>query len=174
MRDVAANLRVVRRELETGVSGGRPLLDRARAWARGLTARGTIFVGIAGFALGAFLVGAVLRGGEFNLGPFFALLFFAAIFYRRFRNRRANAVSKFARRAGKLPEVRLVTYDGARITVAVERPTAKTYVKLNSLLAAANGGILHGPPFTLAVRENISADERVTILSSPGLQYAAE
>jgi tRNA A-37 threonylcarbamoyl transferase component Bud32 len=174
MREVAADLRVVRRELETGVTGGRPFLDRARTWARGLTTRGMIWVGVAGFALGALAVGLLLRGGKFNLGPFFVVLFFGAIFYRRFRNRRANAVAKFARRAGKLPEVRLVTCEGTRITVVVERPTAKTWVKLNSHLASANGGLLHGAPFTMAVRENVSADERVTLLSSPGLQYAAE
>jgi len=174
MREVAAELRVVRRELESGVTGGRPLFERARLWARGLTTRGAIWVGIAGFALGALLVGVILRGGRFNFGPFFFFLFVGALTYRWFRNRRANAVGKFARRAGKLPEVRLVTSVENRITVVVDRPTAKTYVKLNSLLASANSGLLHGQPFTLAVRENVSADERVTLLSSPGLHYAAE
>jgi tRNA A-37 threonylcarbamoyl transferase component Bud32 len=174
MREVAAELRVVRRELESGVTGGRPLFERARLWARGLTTRGAIWVGIAGFALGALLVGVILRGGRFNFGPFFFFLFVGALSYRWFRNRRANAVGKFARRAGKLPEVRLVTSVENRITVVVDRPTAKTYVKLNSLLASANSGLLHGQPFTLAVRENVSADERVTLLSSPGLHYAAE
>jgi hypothetical protein len=174
MREVAADLRLVRRELESGVTSSRPFLDRARSWARGLTARGAIWVGIAGFALGALIVGLVLREGRFNLGPFFAAVFFAAIFYRRFRNRRANAVAKFARRAGKLPEVRMVTSDGLRITVVVAHPTAKTYVKLNSHLASANAGLLHGAPFTLNVRDQITPDERAALLSSPGLHYAAE
>ncbi len=174
MRDVAVELKTVRRELETGATGGQPLMDRARLWARGLTARGGIWIGIAGFALGAFLVGMATQKKDFSLGPFFALVFFGSVFYRRFRNRRIGTMAKFAKRAGKLPEVRLVTGQGTQITVIVERPTAKTYLKLNSLLAAANSGLFHGEPFTLNVRENVSIEERQSLLTSPGLHYAAE
>src|SRR5205085_6677911 len=111
------------------------------------------WIGVAGFALGAFLIGLVTQRKRFDLGPVFALVFFGSIIYRRIRNRRMSTVSRFAKRAGKLPEVRLVTGQGNQITVIVERPTAKTYLKLNSLLASANGGLFHGEPFTLNVRE---------------------
>lgn len=174
MREVVAELKVVRRELESGVTGGQPLVDRARAWARGLTTRGTIWIAIAGFAAGAFLVGVVFEKGRFNMGPVFAVMFFGAIFYRRFRNRRLGALAKFGKRAAKLTEVRLVTATGTNILVVVDNPTAKTYVKLNSILAQTNGGLFHGEPFTLSVRENVSKEERVSLLSSPGLQYAAD
>ena len=58
--------------------------------------------------------------------------------------------------------------------MVVDRPTAKTYLKLNSILAQTNSGLFHGEPFTMSVRENVSQEERVTLLSSPGLQYAAD
>lgn len=174
MREVVTELKVVRRELESGVTGGQPLLDRARSWARGLTARGAIWIAIGGFAAGAFLVGVVFSRGRFNFGPVIALAFAGAYFYRKFRNRRVDAVAKFGKRAAKLSEVRLVTANGSNILVVVHHPTAKTYVKLNSLLARANSGLFHGEPFTLSVRENVSQEERVTLLSSPGLQYAAD
>ena len=174
MREVAAELKTVRRELESGVTGGQPLVDRVKNWARGLTTRGAIWIAIAGFAAGAFLVGVVFSNGKFNMGPVFALLFFGSIFYRQVRNRRINALAKFGKRAAKLPEVRLVTAKGSNILVIVDHPTAKTYVKLNSILAQTNSGLFHGEPFTLSVRENVSREERVSLLSSPGLQYAAD
>jgi hypothetical protein len=33
---------------------------------------------------------------------------------------------------------------------------------------------VHGAPFTLNVRDQITPDERAALLSSPGLHYAAE
>ena len=174
MREVVTELKVVRRDLESGVSGGQPFVDRARSWARGLTARGAIWIAVGGFAAGAFLVGIATSRGRFDVGPIVFLLLTGAIFYRKFRNRRVDAVAKFGKRAAKLSEVRLVTANGSNILVVVHHPTAKTYVKLNSLLARANSGLFHGEPFTLSVRENVSQEERVTLLSSPGLQYAAD
>ena len=174
MRDVVVELKTVRRELESGVSSGQPLLNRVRGWTRGLTGRGTLWVAVAGFAAGAFLVGVVFNHRRFNMGPVFALVFFGAIAYRKFRNRRIDALAKFGKRVAKVNEVRLVSAKGTNILVVVDRPTAKTYLKLNSILAQTNSGLFHGEPFTMSVRENVSQEERVTLLSSPGLQYAAD
>jgi predicted Ser/Thr protein kinase len=173
MRQVAAELKTVRREIETGVTGGQPFVDRVRGWSRGLTAKGTIWVAIAGFAVGGLVV-AILTRSENKFGAFFALVFFGSLFYRRFRNRRQSAISRFAKRAGKLPEVRMVTCHGSQFTVVVERPTAKTYLKLNGFLASANGHLFHGEPFTMSVRESVSAEERRSMLTSAGLQYASD
>jgi hypothetical protein len=173
MQQVVDDLKTVRRELETGVSGRQPLLDRARAWTRGLNGRGAIWVGLGGFVLGVLLMSA-FGGRRFNPAPLFIFLAVGLVIYRKFRHRRLDAIAKFARRSSKLPEIRLVTSQGDRIVVIVDRPTAKTYVKLNALLAQANKHILHGQPLTLAIRESVSDDERRTMLTSAGLQYARD
>jgi len=174
MRDVVLALRTVRRELDSGVSGKQPLVDRARLWARNFTARGGLVVGLAGFAVGVLMMALFSGKRGLNLGSVMIFGVIGLALYRRIRNRRVSAVAKFAKRASKLPEVRLVTSNGNSITVIVERPTAKTYVKLNSFLTSANSGLFQGEPFTLAVRENLSAEERTSMLSSPGLHYAAD
>jgi serine/threonine protein kinase len=174
MHQATVDLRHVRREIETGVSAGRPLLERARGWTRGLTPKGTIWIGVAGFAIGGLLMAILGSNSNNKVAPFFVAIFFASIFYRKFRNRRQSAITRFARRAGKLPEVRVVTCNGSRFTVIVDRPTAKTYLKLNGFLAAANGHLFHGEGFTIDVREEVSDAERRTMLSSVGLHYARE
>jgi serine/threonine protein kinase len=174
MGAVTADLKSVRRELDSGASaGGPPLVERARAWTRGLNARGAVWVGVAGFALGGMLV-AAFADRKNSIGPLLFVVFVGSIVWRKFRNRRQNAVMGFAKRAGKLSEVRLVSYQGNCITVVVSHPTAKTYLKLNALLASANGRLFHGEPLTMSVREQISADERQSLLTSAGLHYARE
>lgn len=174
MREVATDLKAVRRELDSGASAGRPpLVERARAWARGLNARGAFWVGVAGFALGGILVAAFANRKD-NIWPLLFVVFVGSIVWRKFRNRRQDAVLGFAKKAGKLPEVRLVSCHGNCITVVVSHPTARTYLKLNALLANANGRLFHGEPLTMSVREQISDDERRSLLTSAGLHYARE
>jgi tRNA A-37 threonylcarbamoyl transferase component Bud32 len=173
MREVVHDLKRVRRDLETGASGGQPLLERARQWSRWLGPRGSLWVAIAGFLLGALLV-ASIASRRINLGPLIVLFFAGLLFWRRFRTRRERAAAGFARNASKLREVRLVTCIDNEIVVLVDRPTAKTYVKLNALLTRANGRLLQGQPFKLTVRESVSEEERRSLLTSTGLQYARD
>jgi tRNA A-37 threonylcarbamoyl transferase component Bud32/membrane protein implicated in regulation of membrane protease activity len=173
MGELVGDLKHVRRELESGASSRQPLTERAQAWTLSLGRGGSLWIGVAGFALGGLFV-AGIASDRVNMGPFFALLFGGVIFWRRFRTRRHRSAAGFARAASKLREVRLVSQRGNELVVVVDRPTAKTYVKLNALLSRANGHLLHGAPFTLAVRESVSEEERRTLLTSVGLQYARD
>jgi len=173
MRLVVGDLKHVRRDLETGASGGQPLVDRARQWTRWLGPRGSLWIGIAGFVLGAIVVASIFSH-RIDFGPFIGLFILGLIFWRRFRTRRERAAAGFARNASKLREVRLVTCLDTELVVVVDNPTAKTYVKLNAFLTRANGRLLQGQPFKLTVRESLSEEERRSLLTSTGLQYARD
>jgi hypothetical protein len=113
------------------------------------------------------------RGNDTGPGLFFTTV--GALFvWRRFRNRRIRLARRFAARAKKIPEVRLVALDGMRFTVVADRAQAKTYVRANALLDSLNASMFFGDPFTLVVRDGVSPDEEKSLLASPGVLYLRE
>ena len=173
MRDAVADLKAVKREIDSGVSGGVPLLQRVRSWVGGLTTRGLIWAAILGAGLGAVLI-SMLRGANGELGPALSLLLIAAFIFRRFRNRGQREMRKFVKRARALKEVRLIAFHKGQFTIVADGSSAKTYIKLNGLLTASNERLFHGEPMTLVVREDVEDEEAKRILSSPGVQFVRD
>jgi hypothetical protein len=138
-----------------------------------LSTRGAIWIGVGGFVLGALIV-SILSSRKASIGTVIPIVVVGSIFYRRFRNRRQSAKTRFARKAGKLLEVRMVSCNDREFLVVVDRPTAKTYLRLNALLADANGHLFQGEPFTMDIRESLSDEERRSLMTSAGLHYARD
>src|SRR3989442_172521 len=132
MRDAVADLKAVKREIDSGVSGGVPLLQRVRSWVGGLTTLGLIWAAILGAGLGAVLI-SMLRGANGELGPALSLLLIAAFIFRRFRNRGQREMRKFVKKARALKEVRLIAFHKGQFTIVPDGSSAKTYIKLNGL-----------------------------------------
>ena len=171
MREAVADLRTVKREIETGVTKGMPILERVQWWLSGFTTRGLIWAGAIGAILGAFLV-LVLLGGEGNrIAPVVFFVGMGAFLYRRFRNRGHRMMRKFVRKASGLKEVRLVVFNKGEFTVIADNPTAKIYLKLNAFLGTANQRLYHGEPMTMVVRENLGEEEVRRLLGRSGVQY---
>ena len=171
LRKTVAELRTVKREIESGVSSGIPITERMRGWMGGFTTRGVIWAAIFGAIVGGLLI-AMLLNREGDVGPgLLFMLILAAFIYRRFRNRGQRETRRFVKKASSLKEVRLISFHGGQFTVVADQPTAKSYLKLNALLTAANEKLYRGDPMTLVVREDVSGDELKKILSSPGVQF---
>jgi hypothetical protein len=178
LREAVTDLRAVRRELDSGVSGRTPMferlglerfhLDRLRAAAGGLSVQGLLLVG------GVILISLIIlipSLGRGKLGGLIPVAILAGILYAHMRQRRNELIRRFSRKASKLKEVRLVAFRDGGFLVFVDRPTAKTYVKLNALLEAANNGQYQGEPMTMSVREDVSdADVRQAATQS-GIRY---
>ena len=96
------------------------------------------------------------------------------IMFRRFRNRGQREMRRFVKKASTFSEVRLISFSGNAFTVVADRPTAKTYLKLNALLTTANERLFHGEPMTMLVRENLDEAEIRGILSSHGVQFVRD
>jgi hypothetical protein len=176
MKAVVADLRQVRKEIESGASGGMPALERVRFFFAGFSTRGIIWALVAGGILGALTISmlAGVRGGQEILMPIVILTLIGMGMFRRFRNRGQRETMRFVKKAASLKEVKLVTFHKGQFTVAVDAPTAKTYLKLNAHLSAANQRLYSGDPMTMVVREDVSSDERKSLLSSPGVQYVRD
>ena len=173
LRDTVTDLKRVKREVESGVTGGMPLLDRVRSWLGGMTTRGVIWAAIGGAVVGGFLI-ALISGGDANWGGLLMVAIVGLFLWRRFRNRGQRISTKFVKKVSFVKEVRMVTLHKGQFTIVADHPTAKTYLKLNALLTAANEKLYHGDPMTLVVREDLPEEEYRKLLASPGVRFVRE
>jgi serine/threonine protein kinase len=170
------DLRTVSREIDSGISKGLPLGDRLRDGLASLRETpSSKWLLPAGAAVVVILVLLILT--RVNVALLWTLLPMALvglIIFRRIKNKRYRLVKSFAKQAAKMKEVRLVSVQEEQVTVVVERPLAKNYVHLNSLMDRMNNKLFFGERFTLVVRENVSASEIRKLVESPGVAYVSD
>ncbi|MCI0410564.1 MAG: hypothetical protein L0191_18725, partial [Acidobacteria bacterium] len=130
-----------------------------------------IWAAVAGAIVGGLLFSWLLGSEQRNWAGLLAIVVLGAFIFRRFRNRGQREARKFAKKASALKEVRLITLHQGQFTVVVEAPTAKTYLRLNAQLTAANERLYHGEPMTLVIKEGVPEEEIRKLLSSPGVQF---
>jgi predicted Ser/Thr protein kinase len=173
LRETVTDLKRVKREVESGVTGGMPLFDRVRTWLGGMTTRGMIWAAIGGAIVGGILI-ALISGGDANWGGLLLVAVVGLFLWRRFRNRGQRMATKFVKKASFIKEVRMINLHKGQFTIVADHPTAKTYLKLNALLTAANERLYHGDPMTLVVREDLPEEEIRKVLASPGVRFVRE
>jgi hypothetical protein len=174
-RELASDLKTVQREIESGVSTKVPLAVRLAEQLRSLRDRpaGELLLpaGVAVVLLGLFV--AFFTQQEVGPGLVMATIG-GLLVWRRFRNRRIRLARRFAGKAAKIPEVRLVTLDGMRLTVLADNAKARTYVRANAVLDSINASMFFGDPFTLVIRDGATAEEERALLSGSGVMYVRD
>jgi serine/threonine protein kinase len=170
-RLVADDLERIRRHTETSLaqrtSWRQRLSDAWEELRRQPPAR-LVWYGVGALALLAVLYSSVIRVGPQNFIP---LALVGLVLYRRVRNRPQRVQEWFVRRAAKIPEVRLVVFQGTHFTVVVDRPVAQLYGRLNHEVQVSNRKLYFGQPLTLSIRQDLTADQLAHMLSGPGVQY---
>ena len=174
LRETVADLKKVKREVESGVTGGVPLIERFRFWLGGLTTRGMVWAAIGGAVFGGLLFSWLFGSTRRDWFGLLMVLGIGALVFRRFRNRGQREARRFVKKASTMKEVRLITLQQGQFLVAVESPTARTYLKLNALLASINEKLFHGEPMSLVIREGLPEDEIKKLLSTPGVRFLRE
>ncbi len=174
LREAVTELKKVKREIESGVSGGMPVLAKIRWWLGGLTSRGLIWAAVVGAVLGALLISLLSNADSGSLVPIFLVGLAGVFLYRRFRNRGQREMRRFVRRASAMKEVRMITCHTGQFTVVTQGATARTYLRLNALLTNANERLYHGDPMTLAVKDDLAEEEVRRLLANPGVQFIRE
>jgi hypothetical protein len=174
-RELAADLRTVQREIESGVSTKAPLAARLQEHWRSLRDRpaGELLLPAAGAIVVLAVVVALFTRQDVGPGLFFMGVA-GLLLWRRHRNRRLRLARRFVRKASKMAEVRLVTLDGMRLTLVADRAQAKTYVRANALLDAINASMFFGEAFTLVVRDGATPEEERSLLSGSGILYVRD
>ena len=174
-RDLAADLKAVQREVESGISGATPLRARVDDALRSLRDLMTGRWGLSALGGAAVALAVLIVARPDDWVPFVFMIGLPGLFiYRRVRHRRVHLLKRFVSRAQKLPEVRLVAVSGTTVTVVADHAIARTHVRLNALMQSVNTQMFFGEPFTLAVRDPLSDDEARALLATSGVLYARD
>jgi serine/threonine protein kinase len=174
-RELAADLKTVQREVESGISGATPLGSRLQDALRSLrdVTPGSWFVPALAAAAAAVVLVVIIRPDAW--APLVFGVGLPALFvYRRFRHRRRHMLRKFTAKVQKLPEVRMVSVSGSHVTVVADKALAKTYVRVNALMDSVNTNMFFGEPFTVTVREDVSPDETRALLTGSDVLFVRD
>ena len=171
---LAADLRRLKHDLETGTTSRLPAGARLRNWIDWLK---TSFPGgYKGMAIlaGAVALAAILVAVNFNWGGLIGPAFMALFFYRYVRNRKKRLVAGFAKKVSRFPEVRLVTVRDDRVIVVVDKAPAKVYIRITALVDDLNRSLFIGKDIKAEIRTEIPETEAATMLTQMGVVYARE
>jgi predicted Ser/Thr protein kinase len=180
-KELAADLKTVQREVESGISSKAPLALRLQERWRALQDRtlgewllpAVIAAVVLAVALSFFFGRSGDRSDDAGPGLVFTVIG-GLLVWRRIRNRRVRLARRFTTKVKKMAEVRLVALDGMRFTVVADKAQAGTYVRANAALDAVNGSMFFGDPFTLVVRDDVGAEDEKALLAASGILYVRE
>jgi serine/threonine protein kinase len=175
-KDLVGDLKAVQREVESGISTAVPLGVRLREQLASLAdlLPGSYLPWLVLALLVALGVLFFQRSSEGTVPGLLTFAFFGLLVWRRVRNRRYRLLRKFTKKAAKLPEVALIAAAGTKVTVVADKALAKTYVRANALIDQINASMFWGEPFQLAVRDDLTSEERRALLTGPGVVYVRE
>jgi hypothetical protein len=173
-RTLAADLKKLKVDLETGTTTKGPAMDRLRSWFEGIRAsfpggtRGMMIL------LGGIALAAVLVAINFNWGGLIGPAFIALFAYRYVRNRKKRLVAAFVKKVRRFPEVRLVSVRENKVTVVLDKAPAKVYIRITALVDELNGKLFIGKDVTAEVKSEVAEAEARTLLTQVGVVYARE
>lgn len=171
---LAADLRRLKHDLETGTAARLPAGDRLRNWAERLRVsfpggtRGMVIL------LAAIALAAVLVAINFDWGGLIGPAFMGLFFYRFLRNRKKRMIAAFAKKVARFPEVRLVTVRDDRVVVVVDQAPAKVTIRITALVDDLNRSLFFGKDIKAEIRTNLTEAETTSMLTQVGVLYARE
>jgi predicted Ser/Thr protein kinase len=173
-RALAQDLRVLRRETESGRVGLRSWRERMVEVSDRFThLTPAQYAWLAGGAL-AIAVVTYLLLADVGLGGLIAFSVVSLLLYRYVRNRPQRMLEWFVQKVARIPEVRLIVLEKGHLTVAVDRAVAQLYGRINSQLNQCNRKIFFGQPMTVSIRSDLQPEEIRRLLAGPGVQYVRE
>ena len=171
---LAADLRHLKHDLETGTTSRLPAGTRLRSWAAWVK---TSFPGgYKGIALlfGAIALAVILVAAKFNWGGLIGPAFMVLFFYRFLRNRKKRLIAAFTKKVSKFSEVRLVTVRDDRVTVVVDKAPAKVYIRITALVEELNKSLFFEKDIKAEIRSEVTEAEAQAMLTQVGVVFARE
>ncbi len=173
-RALAADLKRLKNDIESGIQRSIPAGERIRMFFEGVQASlpfgpTGIAILVIGLALAALLIFAKIEAGALV-----ALGVISLIGYRYIRNRKNRMLKRFTSKISKFPEVKAIIRRDDHITIIVEEAKAKTYIRINSLVDLVNKKLYFGSHIEASVRDDLSPDEFQHILRRPSVTYVRD
>ena len=173
-RTLAADLKHLKHDIESGTRLSLPPGQRLRSWLAGLRASlpfgrtGMIILALAVVAALVLIFTAIQWGDMIGIG------IMALIVYRIVRNRKRRMLQGFTKKVSALPEVRAVIIKGDAVTVVMDKAQAKTYIRITSLIDEINKRLFLGRPVTGTIIDDLDEREFQKIVRDTGIVYARD
>jgi len=173
-RPLAADLKNLKRDLESGIHRSISLSDRIGQFFKSL--KSSMPFGIIGIAVavGSLILVGFLILMEKDKGLIILLVLFGFVFYRYIRNRKNRMLKRFFKEISKFPEVRAIIVRANQVMVVVDQAKAKLYIRVNRLIDLVNKKLYFGGNVEAAVRDDLSPNEFHRILREPGVIYVRD
>jgi len=173
-RALAADLRHLKRRIDSGASLALPPGTRFLQWLGGL--RTSFRFGTTGWIVLGFLAAALaaIFAKRIELGTIVTNAFLGFLLYRYVRNRKSRLLRSFGKKAASIPEVRAIFIQDNRVTVILDKAPAKIYIRITGLIEAVNKKLFFGKPVTGEIIDDPSAPELNRLLRRPGAVYIRE
>jgi len=173
-RSLAADLKELKRDIDTGIQRSIPPGHKIQGWLEWLKFSMPFGLkGIAVVAVSLILVGFLIFR-DTSIGTLVLVALAGLIVYRYIRNRKKRMLKRFSAKASKFPEVRAIIIRGNQVTVVVDQAKAKIYIRINSLIDSVNKKLYFGEHIEAAVRDDLSSDEFQRILRESGVIYVRD
>ena len=173
-RELAADLKRLKSDLESGTRLSLTPLERLSGWIEALKAS------IPGGNQGLFILAAAILATVVLLlvklqgGSLFSTAVIVYFLYRWIRNRKKRMVHAFVKKAAAFPEVRAVFVRDDQVTVVMDRAPAKTYVKINGLIDAINDKVHFGASVKVSLRDDLAEADVQVLLRTSSLAYGRD
>jgi hypothetical protein len=173
-RELAADLKRLKQDLETGTRLSLPPQEKLRAWLE--SAKTWIPFGTKGIYIAAavLIVAVALLFTKVQWGSLIGPAFIAFGVYKWVRNRKRRMAKALAKKISELPEVKAVLLREDQLIVVVEKAPAKAYIRISSLIDSANSRLLFGKPFTIQIKDELTDQETQRFVRQPGVVYARD
>ena len=173
-RELAQELRRLRRETESGQAQPVPLPERLANWCRSVAhlqpaQYAWLAAGLIAAAVVVYLVVTNVR-----LGPFVTLAVIGLLVYRRIRHQPQRLLESFVHQVARIPEVRVIACQDRRLTVVVDREISQLYGRIHDHLNQSYRKLFFGEGLSVSIRHNLSPDELRQLLNGPGVHYVRE
>jgi predicted Ser/Thr protein kinase len=170
-RELASDLRALQREIETGITRPVSLGERLSEVLQSFDGLGGSLRPLAVVGALAGLMALVVFFARHGVGDIIGLGLVALFGWRYWRNRDRRVLRKLAQKLKRIPEVRVVAFEGQRVTVVVDKAVAHTYLRVHVLLEATNAKLFWGRPFTAVVRDDLDAPQTRALFAGSGVLY---
>jgi serine/threonine protein kinase len=174
-RSLAEDLRVLRRETESGLVRQISLKDRLDETFRRLRhLTPADYAWLAGAMLVVASVIYLLSAKAGALPQLVPLAVAALLIYRKMRDQPRRMAQLFARKVAQIPEVRLIVCGEGKIIVGVDRAVGQLYGRINDQLNQCNQKLFFGQPMSVVIRDDLSPEETRQLLAGAGVQYVRD
>ena len=173
-RALAADLKRLKQDLESGTRRSLPAGERFRQWLE--RAKSAVPLGSGGVVIlaAALIVSIVLLAARINWGGLIGPAIIAFLLYRFARSRRRRMLNGFARKLAKLPAVRAVVLREDRVVVVVDKAQASVYLRVTSLIEEVNRRLFFGKHVEAEVRDQVAEGEFRNLLRQTGVLYVRD